>query len=106
MLSKILSLMSVGICLCILLSCYIGKNICYKKLCKEREESLSAKLVTGKQNPVGILGVLNRHYQWNMPGVSKETSTRKALDASQLPQLGGSSNAKSAELPVIEVENS
>lgn len=78
----------------------------YKKLCKEREESLSAKLVTGKQNPVGILGVLNRHYQWNMPGVSKEASTRKALDASQLPQLGGSSNAKSAELPVIEVENS
>ena len=72
----------------------------------EREESLSAKLVTGKQNPVGILGVLNRHYQWNMPGVSKETGTRKALDASQLPQLGSSSNGNAAELPVIEIENS
>lgn len=44
----------------------------HKKLVEERQESLSAKLVTGRQNPVGVLGVLNRHYQWNMPGVSRE----------------------------------
>ena len=65
-----------------------GSDI-YKKLSAEREESLSAKLVTGKQNPVGILGVLNRHYQWNMPGVTRETSKRAALPASELPKLGG-----------------
>lgn len=59
----------------------------YKKLHKGREESLSNKLVTGKQNPVGILGVLNRHYQWNMPGV-KEQMERASLPASELPKLG------------------
>lgn len=60
----------------------------YKKLTAEREESLSAKLVTGKQNPVGVLGVLNRHYQWNMPGVSREQAGKKSLGAADLPKLG------------------
>ena len=59
----------------------------YKKLNEFREESLSNKLVTGKQNPVGILGVLNRHYQWNMPGVSREQASRGALTAAELPRL-------------------
>lgn len=44
----------------------------YKKLIMFREESLSNKLATGNKNPVGILAILNRHYQWNLPGVSKE----------------------------------
>lgn len=60
----------------------------YKKLHKGREESLSNKLVTGKQNPVGILGVLNRHYQWNMPGVKDQAGTRAVLTASELPKFG------------------
>ena len=59
----------------------------YKKLSQFREESLSNKLVTGKQNPVGILGVLNRHYQWNMPGVSREQANKTALTAAELPKL-------------------
>ena len=62
----------------------------YKKLNKYREESLSNKLVTGKQNPVGVLGVLNRHYAWNLPGVSKEKTNERALTASELPKLGDS----------------
>ena len=61
----------------------------YKKLNEFREESLSNKLVTGKQNPVGILGVLNRHYQWNMPGVSREQANKNTLTAAELPKLGG-----------------
>lgn len=61
----------------------------FKKLREYREESLSNKLVDGKQNPVGVLGVLNRHYQWNMPGVSRETSKKQVLTAADLPQLGG-----------------
>lgn len=69
----------------------------YKKLVEEREESLSGKLVTGKQNPVGVLGVLNRHYQWNMPGVSRETSKKQTLTAADLPQLG-SKNIQIAQL--------
>ena len=59
----------------------------YKKLSQFREESLSNKLVTGKQNPVGILGVLNRHYQWNMPGVSREQATKKSISAEEIRQL-------------------
>lgn len=61
----------------------------YKKLSIEREESLSNKLVTGRQNPVGVLGVLNRHYAWNMPGVREGKSNKRVLTAAELPKLGG-----------------
>ena len=43
-----------------------GTSDIYKNLNREREESLSVRLVSGKGNPVGILGILNRHYGWNM----------------------------------------
>jgi len=61
----------------------------YKKLFDFREESLSNKLVTGRQNPVGVLGVLNRHYAWNMPGVREDKSKQRVLTAAELPKLGG-----------------
>ena len=73
----------------------------YKKLNEFREESLSNKLVTGNKNPVGILGVLNRHYQWNMPGVSREQANKHALTASELPKLDGSN---CAEIPSNLIE--
>jgi hypothetical protein len=63
----------------------------YEKLRNFREESLSNKLVTGKQNPVGVLGVLNRHYQWNMPGV-KEQGTKKQLSLTDLQGMKLSEN--------------
>ena len=63
----------------------------YKKLVKFREESLSNKLATGNKNPVGILAILNRHYSWNLPGVSREQGTQRALTADQLPKLGQTS---------------
>ena len=59
----------------------------YQKLTAMREESLSNKLADGKQNPVGVLAILNRHYQWNLPGVSKEPA-KKSLKLDDLPQLG------------------
>lgn len=55
----------------------------YKKLFDFREESLSNKLVTGRQNPVGVLGVLNRHYAWNMPGVREDKGSRKVISADE-----------------------
>lgn len=61
----------------------------YKKLRDFREESLSNKLATGNKNPVGILAILNRHYSWNLPGVSRETGAKQALTAADLPKLGG-----------------
>ena len=51
----------------------------YKKLNQYREESLSNKLATGNKNPVGILAILNRHFQWNLPGVSKEAASKSNL---------------------------
>lgn len=67
----------------------LSRNGCeiYKKLTIEREESLSAKLISGKHNPVGVLSVLNKQFGWNLPGVSKETSKNTALGAADLPKL-------------------
>ena len=70
----------------------------YKKLNQEREESLSNILISGKRNPVGILGALNRHYQWNMPGVSNKGETKAVLSAAELPQLN---KQKAVELPPV-----
>ena len=58
-----------------------------KKISDFREESLSNKLATANKNPVGVLAILNRHYQWNMPGVSREQAGKKPLSASELPKL-------------------
>lgn len=63
--------------------------VIYKKLVMMREESLANKLADGNKNPVGILAILNRHYQWNLPGVSKESAKVGALSAAELPKLGG-----------------
>lgn len=65
--------------------------IIYKKLMAGREESLSNKLADGRKNPVGVLAILNRHYQWNLPGVSKEPA-KKTLGIEELPQLNSPKN--------------
>lgn len=57
-----------------------GSSDLAKKLNFEREESLSARLVSGKGNPVGILGILNRHYGWNMGQPRGQDSRQKAPD--------------------------
>lgn len=77
----------------------------YKKLNKEREESLSNILISGKRNPVGILGALNRHYQWNMPGVSNKDNA-KALNKQTPEQIAKQYNnaidvGTAAELPPV-----
>lgn len=74
----------------------------YKKLSLEREESLSSKLVTGNKNPVGILGVLNRHYQWNAPGFGREQAKNTALSAAELPRLG---NKNSENVQIAQIED-
>ena len=57
-----------------------------EKLRLFREESLSNKLATGNKNPVGILAILNRHYSWNLPGVSRESTNKTALTAADIRQ--------------------
>ena len=60
----------------------------YKKLQQEREESLSNKLVDGKQNPVGVIAMLNRHYGWASPYTSDSNRQKNSLSAAELPKLG------------------
>jgi hypothetical protein len=57
-----------------------------QKLRVFREESLSNKLATGNKNPVGILAILNRHFAWNLPGVSRENTNKTALTAAEIRQ--------------------
>ena len=58
----------------------------YKKLNQEREESLSNKLVDGKQNPVGTIAVLNRQFGWASPYVSDSNGQKNRLTAAELPK--------------------
>ena len=69
----------------------------YKKLSQMREESLSNKLADGKQNPVGVIAMLNRHYGWASPYTADANRSRKALSASELPQLAPGNVPKLAD---------
>lgn len=59
----------------------------YKRLSSMREESLSNKLADGKQNPVGVIAMLNRHYGWASPYTADANRSKKTLSAQELPQL-------------------
>ena len=74
----------------------------YKKLTQMREESLSNKLVDGKQNPVGTIAVLNRQFGWASPYVSDANRNKSSLTAAELPKLNG---GKVIELPNNSQEN-
>lgn len=68
-----------------------------KKLREAREMSLSNKLLGGK-NPVGVLGILNHFYGWNMPGV-KESATKSAGTLADLQKKAGLLSDNSAAVP-------
>ena len=59
----------------------------YKKLVDTRLESLSGKLATGKQNPVGVIAILNHFYGWNSPYTADANRHAAALSAAELPRL-------------------
>jgi hypothetical protein len=59
----------------------------YKKLCQMREESLSNKLVDGKQNPVGAIAVLNRQFGWASPYTSDANRQKRVGTDAELPKL-------------------
>ena len=72
-----------------------------QKLRLFREESLSNKLATGNKNPVGVLAILNRHFAWNLPGVSRENTAKAIKTAADLPQLGTDENAQGSNIRQI-----
>jgi hypothetical protein len=57
----------------------------YKKLTDAREQSLVAKLVSMK-HPTAMAIILNKEYQYNLPGVSKEPA-KTTLSSAELPKL-------------------
>ena len=65
----------------------------YKKICQMREESLSNKLVDGKQNPVGTIAVLNRQFGWASPYTSDSNRQKQSLTAQELPKLGANNSS-------------
>lgn len=79
-----------------------GSSEVTKRLQAEREESLSNKLASGKGNPVGILGILNRHYGWNMGQPRGQTATQKAPDLPGMAQkyLESEEPAKNGPAPL------
>ena len=68
-------------------SCFV----IYKKLCQMREESLSNKLVDGKQNPVGTIAVLNRQFGWASPYTSDSNRQKRVGTDAELPKLAQNS---------------
>ena len=62
-------------------------SVIYKKLSQEREESLSNKLADGKQNPVGVIAILNRQYGWASPYTSDSNKQRKSISAEEIRRL-------------------
>ena len=73
----------------------------YKKLCQMREESLSNKLVDGKQNPVGTIAVLNRQFGWASPYTSDANRNKASLTAAELPKL--SDNKQENSIDVVDI---
>ena len=71
----------------------------YKKLNQEREESLSNKLADGKQNPVGVIAMLNRHYGWSSPYTSDANRNKASLTAAELPKLSDNTAQNGPALP-------
>ncbi len=74
----------------------------YKKLSQMREESLSNKLADGKQNPVGVIAMLNRHYGWASPYTADSNRQKQSLTAANLPKL---SSENSVNSQLIELKN-
>jgi hypothetical protein len=77
-----------------------------QKLRLFREESLSNKLATGNKNPVGILAILNRHFAWNLPGVSRESTAKVIKTASELPQLSQNNTQLTDNQHINTINNS
>lgn len=59
-----------------------------QKLRQDEEESTYQKGANCRGNQTIFLARLNRRNGWNLPGVSKERTSERALTASELPKLG------------------
>lgn len=77
----------------------------YKKLVANNEESLVCLMKDRRYNPMKFLPILNKRHGWNLPGVSKEQTGKRALSASELPKLDAKYAAETKEYAQIEDKN-
>ena len=73
----------------------------HKKLLAEKEECLEGRLYDGKQNPVGVLGILNRYYGWNM-GQPRTNDSSKGKSTAQIAQEYGLQPEQIADKPSVQ----
>lgn len=76
----------------------------WEKLSKDYESSGEARLWSGK-NPVGQLAVMNRRFGWNLPGVSRESTSKTALTAAEIRQQLSQSNTQLTDKQQINAVN-
>ena len=74
----------------------VSKEIA-QKLHRFREESLSNKLADGKQNPVGVIAILNRRYGWASP-YTADSRRQAALPDAELPRLSAGQEQKALDI--------
>lgn len=81
----------------------------YKKLTQYREESLSNKLATGKQNPVGVIAILNRQFGWASPYTSDARKQQQALSGADIRAMlstrSGQNEPKQLETQYVVVND-
>lgn len=65
-----------------------------KKISDFREESLSNKLATGKQNPVGVIAILNRQFGWASPYTSDARKQQQALSGADIRAMLSTRNGQ------------
>lgn len=70
----------------------------YKKIVENNEESLVALMKDRRNNPMKYLPILNRRHSWNLPGVSREATSKAVLTVDELPQLGNELSQKDTQL--------
>lgn len=56
----------------------------FKKIKEMSEESLVSLLKDRRNNPMKYLPILNRRYQWNLPGVSRERTDKADITAADI----------------------
>lgn len=74
----------------------------YKKLSTMREESLSNKLADGKQNPVGVIAMLNRHYGWSSPYTADANRQKTQMSLDDVQRAVAELSQNTAQLPQNE----
>lgn len=71
----------------------------FKRLTKEREESLSNRLISGRTNPVGTIAVLNHYHGWSQQNAQTEPSRLTKRTAEQIATSYGGEVAAIPEIP-------